>query len=271
MQNKKWLILIILIFLLSGCAATNKLLVNEGEYGNYTTLPVDVSELTEMAQYCIKSYEKPGRSPDDPKFAEFNDLFDSDGQRLKEEFSYYLLDRDGVSILVFRGTDNRENVKTDVDIRMHHGKDLGTLLHMGFRNASHIIYSDIKRNYKLRKTIYLTGHSLGGAIAQIIGLWFHEEGYNVQIYTFGSPKVATTFFGNRPIHFRVALRNDPVPFFPSYPFLHSGIYIDPETLDWDETHLEEGFLKVDARDHSIQEYYDTLMEHMFPQLCDECK
>ena len=51
MQNKKWLILIILIFLLSGCAATNKLLVSEGEYGNYTTLPVDVSELTEMAQY----------------------------------------------------------------------------------------------------------------------------------------------------------------------------------------------------------------------------
>ena len=99
----------------------------------------------------------------------------------------------GVSILVFRGTDNRENVKTDVDIRMHHDKDLGTLLHMGFRNASHIIYSDIKRNYKLRKTVYLTGHSLGGAIAQIIGLWFHEEGYNVQIYTFGSPKVATTF------------------------------------------------------------------------------
>ena len=148
MQNKKWLILIILIFLLSGCAATNKLLVSDGEYGNYTTLPVDVPVLTEMAQYCIKSYEKPGRSPDDPKFAEFNDLFDSDGQRLKEEFSYYLLDQDGVSILVFRGTDNRENVKTDVDIRMHHDKDLGTLLHMGFRNASHIIYSDIKRNYK---------------------------------------------------------------------------------------------------------------------------
>jgi len=86
MQNKKWLILIILIFLLSGCAATNKLLVSDGEYGNYTTLPVDVSVLTEMAQYCIKSYEKPGRSPDDPKFAEFNDLFDSDGQRLKKNF-----------------------------------------------------------------------------------------------------------------------------------------------------------------------------------------
>ena len=49
-----------------------------------------------------------------------------------------------------------------------------------------------------------------------------------------------------------------MPFFPSYPFLHSGIYIDPETLDWDETHLEEGFLKVDARDHSIEEYIDIL-------------
>ena len=66
MQDKKQLIILVFVFLLSGCAWTNKLLVSDGESGNYTTLPVEVSELAEMAQYCVKSYEKPGRSPDYP-------------------------------------------------------------------------------------------------------------------------------------------------------------------------------------------------------------
>ena len=30
----------------------------------------------------------------------------------------------------------------------------------------------------------LTGHSLGGAVAQIIGLWLEDDAYEVQIYTF---------------------------------------------------------------------------------------
>ena len=100
-----------------------------------------------------------------------------------------------------------------------------------------------------------------------------NDGYNVQIYTFGSPKVSTSFFGNRPPHYRVALRNDPVPFMPMYPFLHSGIFIDPETLDWEEGgEANRGaFTEIDGRDHSIKEYFNILMKHPFPQLCDECK
>ena len=127
------------------------------------------------------------------------------------------------------------------------------LAHLGAQN-----------NYELEKTIYLTGHSLGGAIAQIIGLWLDNAGYNVQIYTFGSPKVSTTFFGNRPIHYRVLVRNDPVPFVPPYPFLHSGISIDAETLDWEEggEASRGSFGEIDGRDHSIVYYNRTLKERL---------
>ena len=126
------------------------------------------------------------------------------------------------------------------------------------------IFEDIEDNYKLEKTVYLTGHSLGGAIAQIIGLWLDVRGHNVQIYTFGSPKVSTSFFGSKPSHYRVALRNDPVPFVPMYPFLHSGISIDPETLDWMEGgETDRGsFTKIDGRDHSIREYVNILKERI---------
>ena len=50
---------------------------------------------------------------------------------------------------------------------------------------------------------------------------------------------------------------------PMYPFLHSGIFIDPETLNWEEGgEANRGsFTEIDARDHSIQEYLDVLQEH----------
>ena len=61
-------------------------------------------------------------------------------------------------------------------------EDLDIYLHRGFRDAAHVLYEDIKRNYRLERTVYLTGHSLGGAIAQIIGLWLDNDEYNIQIY-----------------------------------------------------------------------------------------
>jgi predicted lipase len=137
-------------------------------------------------------------------------------------------------------------------------------LHRGFKDAATWIFEDIQRDYRLEKTVYLTGHSLGGAVAQIIGLWLHNAGYHVQIYSFGSPKVSTSFFGNRPIHYRVLVRNDPVPFVPPYPFLHSGISIDAKTLDWEEggEANRDSFSEIDGRDHSIVYYTRILKGHI---------
>ena len=179
------------------------------------------------------------------------------------EFSYHVKQDRGVSILIFRGTDNAKNIGTDIDVRPAHDKSLDVYFHKGFKDAATWIFEDINDKYELEKTVYLTGHSLGGAIAQIIGLWLNNAGYNVQIYTFGSPKVSTTFFGNRPIHYRVLVRNDPVPFVPPYPFLHSGISIDAETLNWEEGgEVNRGsFGEIDGRDHSIKEYLKILKGH----------
>ena len=238
--------------LIGGCVSLNEYLYPEGVSGSKDTLPVNLSELIEMAEYCDEAYENR-----------------EENYGVKSgEFSYTVKQNEGVTILVFRGTSNLKNVRTDIDMRFWKDNDLSDTrgddvnLHRGFKDAAMFIMKDIKENYKLEKTVYLTGHSLGGAIAQVMGLWLDMEGHNVQIYTFGSPKVSTFYFGSRPPHYRVALRNDPVPFVPMYPFLHFGIFIDPETLDWMEGGEtdRDSFTEIDGSDHSIQEYLDVLKE-----------
>ena len=249
--KKKTLIIIASLFL-SGCSWLNPFLYFQGESGDRSTLPVEVEELIEMAEYCEEAYRS---TNDENKLYEIRN----------NEFSYHVKQDRGVTILIFRGTDNLKNVWTDVDARPTKDDSLnGVYLHRGFKDAATWIFEDIQRDYRLEKTVYLTGHSLGGAVAQIIGLWLHNAGYHVQIYTFGSPKVSTSFFGNRPIHYRVLVRNDPVPFVPPYPFLHSGISIDAKTLDWEEggEANRDSFSEIDGRDHSIVYYTRILKGHI---------
>ena len=257
-NTRKSLFLFVALFLsilIGGCVSLNAYLYTEGKSGSKDTLPVKLSELIEMAEYCDEAYDKA---------TEENKLYEI----RNDEFSYHVKQSEGVTILIFRGTSNMKNVRTDIDMRFWKDEDLSdkwgerVSLHRGFRDASLVIMKDIKENYRLEKTVYLTGHSLGGAIAQVMGLWLDMEGYNVQIYTFGSPKVSTFYFGSKPSHYRVALRNDPVPFVPMYPFLHFGTFIDPETLEWMEGGEtdRDSFTEIDVRDHSIQGYLDVLKE-----------
>ena len=143
------------------------------------------------------------------------------------------------------------------------GKSEGKV-HRGFKYALNDVWEDVVNYMKEcetnKKQIYITGHSLGGAIAQILGLWFEDDAYEVQIFTFGSPAVIMEQIWEDG-HFRVYLENDPVPFPPPFPYVHWGIRIHAETLDWDEDHPIGDVTKIDARDHSIKEYLKILRRH----------
>ena len=266
-KKKNWkLIIIISLILLSGCSITNWFLWNDGDSGSKDTLPVKLETLIEMGEYSKLIYdEKDGGL----KEKVIEEQYGVSQRGKKDVFSYYVNQDNGVTILVFRGTDNAQNVLTDIDARLFKDRELDLRLHRGFRDAAEklldAIYDDgwlCKKNVcKIEHTVYLTGHSLGGAIAQIIGMWLHQKGHNVQIFTFGSPKVTTTFRFNEPRHWRVAFDSDPVPFLPPYPYVHSGIHIDPNNLDWSENHKEESFLKIDGLDHFIDDYLNRLKKH----------
>ena len=230
-----------LILLLSSCMSTNKFIGMGGANGTKEDLPVGIEVLIEMAEYCERIYDE--------------------GKEIgQDEFAYNVVQDRGVTIISIRGTDNAKNVLTDLDARPFQDRKLGVQVHRGFRDASEKLKNDIIENVPLEENIILTGHSLGGAIAQILGLWFEDDAYEVQIYTFGSPSVMIEQMWEDG-HFRVYLENDPVPFLPPFPYMHWGIRINAETLDWDENHPIGDVTKIDARDHSIKEYLKVLRRH----------
>ncbi len=123
---------------------------------------------------------------------------------------------DRMAVLSFRGTEkNFQDIKTDLNARFYN-RD-GIKVHDGFQEAFSTVEPDIMRevsalsDYKL----YVTGHSLGGALAVIAARAL--TGDNVAAcYTFGSPRVGNSEFGDAikaPIY-RVVNAADAVPRVP---------------------------------------------------------
>ena len=98
----KFIIVMVMSLVLSGCAFTNLFLFRGGESGDRSTLPVRLETLIEMAEYCKIIYSEKGIIPDDPENANYNLMIGTEFRKKRDEFSYHVKQTDGVSILVFR-------------------------------------------------------------------------------------------------------------------------------------------------------------------------
>ena len=101
---KKIITVTAISLLLSGCTWLNPLLYFEGKSGSRDTLPIEIEELVEMAEYCNQAYDSATQE---------NKLYEI----RNDEFSYHVKQERGVTILIFRGTDNAKNIGTDIDAR----------------------------------------------------------------------------------------------------------------------------------------------------------
>jgi hypothetical protein len=120
--------------------------------------------------------------------------------------------------IAVRGTINDTNWSSDTDTRGVQDQKAGILMHRGFKNLAQAIYRDLKPRLKPSYNIYLTGHSLGGAVAAILGTYLVDDGYKVAgIYTFGQPKFTNAagakVYAKLPL-LRVIYQNDIVSTFP---------------------------------------------------------
>ncbi|MCK4710323.1 MAG: lipase family protein [Gammaproteobacteria bacterium] len=123
-------------------------------------------------------------------------------------------------IISVRGTSNIENTIIDISLKLMTDKRSGLRLHQGFAFAAKQVYVDLQPLLKKDYVINVTGHSLGGAVAMILGMYLDLDGYNVgQITTFGQPKVTNIAGAN---HFkklniiRVVTLLDLVPLVPPF-------------------------------------------------------
>jgi len=145
-----------------------------------------------------------------------------------------------VLIIAFRGTEpgDIKDWVADLNVKKVQFED-NAYMHEGFFLSYALIRSRVltKCQESEGKLIFLTGHSLGGALANV-AMWDLESRQGIRVkrtYTFGAPRVfgwkasreARNKFNGR--QFRVINRNDIVPRVPSLlRFQHTGAvaYID---------------------------------------------
>jgi len=231
----------VIALVLNGCAKNEVDKNNDLGSGDKSNLPISLNALIEHAEYCKA-------------------IYDSGGDQ-KDEVAFEVKQEGGISIIIIRGTANDANVLSDIDVRLVSDTRSGIRLHKGFRDAAVTIMQIIDTTKTLEHTVHVTGHSLGGAVAQIIGMWLHKRGKNVQIYSYGSPKVSDQVLsGGQPSHWRVVRRSDPIPFTPPWPYRHTGLFINSQTLDWGIDNDNGLISETDGLDHAIAKYVSTLKE-----------
>jgi len=133
----------------------------------------------------------------------------------------YFIERDDlakVQYIVVRGTMDDTTLKQDFDAKVRADRATKIPVHSGFDLDANAVWADARPYLKTGYQTYLVGHSLGGAVAAILGIYMIEDGYKVdKIYTYGQPRFTTTQgvaqLGFLPL-LRVVDENDLVPLLP---------------------------------------------------------
>lgn len=188
------------------------------------------------------------------------------------------LENDDVAIVVFRGTefDLPEDRHTDLDTKkfkltsayltdlfktqkkdlIHDQVDNGALRSleiassMLFKEILHLRSSSEKSGHP-PKPLFIAGHSMGGALAQILGFYIMEYNQTLRsqigpqaainlkaIYSYGAPRIGNESWARHMDYlskisgvgnYRFIYDKDPVPLVPCDDFKHAGtpVYLDP--------------------------------------------
>ena len=116
------------------------------------------------------------------------------------EWFGYIIENDESVIIVFRGTksdlDWLADLKIDQDLFPYVMN--GGSVHSGFlsiyQSCREMLLAIVKEK-ALSKKIFITGHSLGGSLATLLGYEIAMKGIcNPNVYSFGSPKVGNIKF-----------------------------------------------------------------------------
>lgn len=182
------------------------------------------NQLLVFAKISEITYENPKTSRKKFKdqgydIVEFFDINGAQSYLLKGEHHY---------VLSFRGTEVTE--KSDIFADLEAGKNIescGGKVHVGFKGEINKLWPSIEKSIAKIDKLYVTGHSLGAAMATIASSRIQSK--VKALITFGSPRVGNSQFVNslNVEHFRVQNNCDDVTKVPFrlMGFVHHGIHI----------------------------------------------
>ena len=141
-----------------------------------------------------------------------------------------------VHVIAFRGTKTKKDILTDLSANKRGG---GTT-HSGFQTHLNRIADAIGQQIDPNGTspIFVTGHSLGGAMATLMMKKLHTLGFSpdrLHMYTFGQPRAGTVIFQSefdslfKDAYF-IQRNLDPVPLVPTFSGLVVGGYVHSGSL-----------------------------------------
>ncbi len=171
-------------------------------------------------------------------------------------------------IVVFRGSNSPKDWLGNFQAVLDPGPLTNTKAHEGFQDALFPAIIKLtncidKANPKNKK-IWVTGHSLGGALASLYSGMLAENGYKVYgLYTFASPRPGNQNFCNElnnkieGPHYRVVNKGDLVPHVPPEPFFsHAGKRIILDSEDRDDS--ENSWLQ--QRINAVKKFVDKTVD-----------
>lgn len=140
----------------------------------------------------------------------------------RDDTQAYLAVSGDFAVLAFRGTSDIGDWFTNLDAKLVplEGAPVQVLVHEGFLSAFECcrdeITAAVDKHVPPDLGLYITGHSLGGALAQIASAALERDNL-AACYTFGSPRVGTSDFDRQVKcpHYRVINRSDLVPGVPA--------------------------------------------------------
>ena len=100
----------------------------------------------------------------------------------------FVVKRKSIDVIVFRGTQKKVNdILTDMLVVPV--PYVGRLCHGGFVAQHASIWGKIKKHLDPKKRTLITGHSLGGALAELSAAKLNGKHDNINLITFGKPNV----------------------------------------------------------------------------------
>lgn len=201
----------------------------------------------------------------------------------------YVVEDDHDIIIICRGTEPKEwnDIKADLNIDRVPSRSGEGQVHRGFRTYTDNVWEPVKGHVLKtpNKKLWLTGHSLGAAMATLMAKRFVMDPLNLPVealFTFGSPRVGCkkyiNQFNDKVTHNRWVNDGDIVSKVPFSPFYYhcgtkhhigqSGVItknVEKKSIILRIIRLSTGFVKgalnlvmKDAKSHSSELYVQRL-------------